>query len=495
LQLFRTPELREIEKTYGWVEPPLMERAGSAAAEKARTMLADDGPVLVLAGPGNNGGDAFVAARHLRLWGYAVVVLFQGGAEKLPPDARVAHDRWLASGGAVSTGWPESDRFGLIVDGVFGTGLTRDPGGIYAEWITRANASGTPILALDAPSGLDADTGRAHAPTIRAARTVTFIALKPGLFTLDGPDHCGKVEMEDLGIRALPDSPGRLLTPATVRGLLRPRARDSHKGSFGSLGIVGGAPGMIGAAILAGRTALALGAGRVTLGCLGEIALDAGQPQLMFQQPENIPGTTHLTALLAGPGLGSSERALGILNALIALPLPLVLDADALNLLSENSDLSTGLVKRPAPTVLTPHPAEAGRLLGRSTASVQDDRIETALRLAQAFGAEVVLKGNGSVCASPDGFWWINASGNPALASAGMGDVLAGMIGAMLAQGLSAREALLLGVHLHGLAADELAAPRIGPLGVTAGEITDQARRILNRWVYGPKDVSTEAAG
>jgi ADP-dependent NAD(P)H-hydrate dehydratase / NAD(P)H-hydrate epimerase len=199
--------------------------------------------------------------------------------------------------------------------------------------------------------------------------------------------------------------------------------------------------------------------------------------------------------LLAGPGLGGSERALGILTALIALPLPLILDADALNLLSENSDLSTGLVKRPAPTVLTPHPAEAGRLLGKSTISVQDDRIETALRLAQAFGAEVVLKGNGSVCASPDGFWWINASGNPALASAGMGDVLAGMIGAMLAQGLSAREALLLGVHLHGLAADELVAQRIGPLGVTAGEITDQARRILNQWVYEPKDVSTEAAG
>jgi hydroxyethylthiazole kinase-like uncharacterized protein yjeF len=472
-----------------------MERAGSAAAEKARTLLTDDESVLVLAGPGNNGGDGFVTARHLQHWGYRVVVLFRGGAEGLPSDARAAYDRWLASGGAVSASWPESDHFGLIIDGLFGTGLTRDPAGIYAEWIARANASGVPILALDVPSGLDADTGRAHAPTISAAATLSFIALKPGLFTLDGPDHCGRVGLADLGIRTLPDSPGHLLTGSTVEGLLRPRARNSHKGSFGSLGIVGGAPGMIGAAILAGRTALGLGAGRVTLGCLGEIAFDPGQPQLMFQQAENLPGTAHLTTLLAGPGLGNSERALGVLDTCIALPLPLVLDADALNLLAEHSDLSTWLAKRPAPTVITPHPAEAGRLLGTSTADVQNDRVAIALRLAQAFGAEVVLKGNGSVCASPDGFWWINASGNAALASAGMGDVLAGMVGAMLAQGLGAREALLLGVHLHGLAADELVAQGVGPLGVTAGEIADQARRILNRWVYGPKDVSTERAG
>lgn len=455
-----------------------MERAGAAAADVAADMMKDrSGEILIVAGPGNNGGDAFVAARLLRERGYRPTVVFAGDAGKLPADARAAHAAWQAAGECVAEIPPKP--FALAIDGLFGIGLARRLEGRYAALVAQINALGIPVLSLDAPSGLDGDTGKVLGCAVRAARTATFMALKPGLLTLDGPDHCGDISLHDLGIPS-EECDGLLVAPELFRAHLIPRLRNSHKGSFGSVGIVGGAPGMAGAALLAGRAALQLGAGRVYLGMLERLACDPLQPELMLRGAEEVFDLA--TVLAIGPGLGQSAAAAELLRRAIATPLPLVLDADALNLLAAHPVFAGTLAHRAHPTVMTPHPAEAARLLGTGTAEIQADRVAAALLLAQRFNADVVLKGSGSVLASADGAWAINACGNPGLASAGSGDVLTGFVAALLAQGWPASKALMGAVHLHGAAADELAAAGCGPIGMTAAEIVPAARRLLNRW-------------
>lgn len=469
-----------------------MERAGLAAAEIARELAPGDGSaVLVLAGPGNNGGDALVVARHLLASHFKVDVVFPGDANALLPDAKAAYQAWIAAGGACQAALPSHRRWGLVIDGLFGIGLRRPLTDMYAELVTQVNQLHLPTLALDIPSGLQADSGCALGPTIRATHTVSFIALKPGLLTGDGPDYCGQIMLRSLDMEALmPEAEGCELQQSTVDKLLAPRPRNSHKALFGSVGIIGGASGMTGAALLAGRAALKLGAGRVYLGLLDPDApaLDPQQAELMLRKLDAVFEIEHLTCLVVGPGLGQSAQAVQCLSRAIAGKLPLVLDADALNLLARDENLRTQLSQRPAPTLITPHAAEAARLLCTDTETVRQQRLETAKTLAKQFNCNVVLKGAGSICvAPPDPWrpWYINRSGNPGLASAGTGDVLSGMIGAFLAQGLNARDALLLAVYLHGAAADELVAQGIGPIGLTASEVIDAARRLLNRWVYG----------
>ncbi|HSQ03028.1 MAG TPA: NAD(P)H-hydrate dehydratase, partial [Burkholderiales bacterium] len=315
--------------------------------------------------------------------------------------------------------------------------------------------------------------------------TVTFIGLKPGLLTLDGPDHCGTLHVADLAIDAAGLLPphGSIIGQALLRDAVRPRALNTHKGDFGSVGIVGGATGMVGAALLAGRAALKAGAGRVYLGLLaaGAPAVDFVQPELMLRASDEVLALQHLTALAVGPGLGQNEAALSVLSRALESTVPLVIDADGLNLIGARNGLKQTLQARKAPTVLTPHPAEAARLLGCRTDEVQGDRLAAALRLASSLCCGVVLKGAGSICAWPDGTWAINDSGNPGMASAGMGDVLTGLIAALLAQGCDARTALAAGVHLHGAAADDLVAQGHGPVGLTAGELVDAARSLINR--------------
>src|SRR5207302_10990873 len=275
----------------------LMERAGLAAASTARDLLAGCAPrVLILAGPGNNGGDAFVVARTLKRWFFDVAVAFHGNAAKLSADAGAAHKAWIDAGGTTSPGWPDRDDWGLIVDGLFGIGLTRPVEGIAAEWIARANASGTRILALNIPSGLNADTGVAYAPTMRASATATFIALKPGLLTADGPDHCGDVSVHALELDAtalLPPQGHRLdwaMVSTALPDVLKRRRRNVHKGTFGTLAIVGGSDGMVGAAILAARAGALLGAGKVWLGLAASArpAVDMLQPELMLRDAEKV---------------------------------------------------------------------------------------------------------------------------------------------------------------------------------------------------------------
>ena len=459
--IYLTQDIRRIEQANANL--PLMERAGAAAAEVAVSLLSDKGKdVLILAGPGNNGGDAKVVARILKEKFFRVSVA--GKTEEIPKEIR----------------------WNLVIDGLFGIGLSRPIEGEHAKLVEYANAQTCPVLALDIPSGLNSDTGQVLGRAVRAAHTITFIGLKPGLLTLDGPDHCGQVTVSDLDIKFNSKNSGHgwLAEPTLFANVLKPRARNFHKGMAGSVAVIGGAAGMAGAALLAGRAALKLGAGRVYVGLLEPLTLDPGAPELMLRHPDDALGLD-LDAIVIGPGLGQGERAETLLGAVLASDIPCVLDADALNLIAQNEDLRKACARRTAETLLTPHPAEAARLLAQKTADVQADRLKATRNLSQNLNAHVVLKGNGSIIAARDGHWFINTSGNPGMASAGMGDVLAGILGALLAQKYSGETALVLGTHLHGCAADECVRSGKGPVGLTAGELIKPARRLWNSWIKG----------
>ncbi len=461
--IYLTADIRRIEQAAGTVTPTLMERAGAAAAGLAARLASERGKdILVLAGPGNNGGDARVVATILKESFSRVTVATN--PSQIPQDAR----------------------WGLVVDGLFGIGLARNIEGDYARLVEFANAQSCPVLALDIPSGLESDTGRVLGRAVRATHTITFIALKPGLLTLDGPDHCGEMSVAGLGLdaRALVRPSAWVAEPELFATALKRRPKNFHKGQAGSLTILGGASGMVGAALLAGRAALKLGAGRVYVGLLDHEApgVDPGAPELMLRHPDDALGQ-ELDAIVVGPGIGQGERAATLVGAALASDIPCVLDADALNLVAENDDLRSACARRRAETLATPHPAEAARLLELKTSDVQADRVAAAKRISRELNAHVVLKGNGSVIAARDGHWFVNTSGNPGMASAGMGDVLAGILGALLAQRYSGESALALGVHLHGAAADELARSGAGPVGLSASELVEPARRIWNSWL------------
>jgi len=451
--IYLTENIRRIERGCGVPEPELMQRAAGAAADLAQRIISDQKDVLVLAGPGNNGGDARVMAKLLEERFFRVTVASKRDEAPDKP-------------------------WGLVVDGLFGIGLAREVAGDHAALVDYANAQRCPVLALDIPSGVHSDSGRVLGRAVRATHTITFIALKPGLLTLDGPDHCGEIEVADLGVRNTMAPSAWVAEPGLFKELLKPRPRNFHKGKAGSLGILGGAAGMTGAALLAGRAALKLGAGRVYVGMLEETSIDPVTPELMLRHPDDALGQD-LDALVVGPGLGGSERAQALLGAVLASDLPCVLDADALNLLAGDQDLRAVCLKRRADTLVTPHPGEAGRLLGLSVGEVQNHRLAAARAIAAALNAHVVLKGNGSVLVARDGHWFINATGNAGMASAGMGDVLSGILGALLAQRLSGEAALVLGVHLHGAAGDAAGAG----VGLTASELIDPARRLWNAWL------------
>ena len=459
--IYLTEDIRRIERDCGVPEPELMQRAAAAAADVATRLVSENAKdVLVLAGPGNNGGDARIVARLLAERFFRVHLVAQRDQIRDKP-------------------------WGLVVDGLFGIGLSREVAGEHASLVEYVNRQRCPVLALDIPSGLHSDSGRVLGHAVRATHTVTFIALKPGLLTLDGPDHCGEITLADLGLSA-----GRIVSPGAwiagheaFQNLLRPRPRNFHKGMAGSVGVLGGASGMAGAALLAGRAALKMGAGRVYVGLLDEsLSIDLQNVELMLRHPDDALGQD-LDAIVVGPGLGGGERAETLLGAALASDLPCVVDADALNLISENEDLRHACARRSADTLLTPHPAEAGRLLAIATAEVQADRVKAVKILASNLNAHVVLKGAGSILVARDGHWFVNTSGNAGMASAGMGDVLAGILGALLAQRYSGESALVLGVHLHGTAADDLVESGIGPVGLTAGETIVAARRRWNAWL------------
>ena len=473
----------------------LMEQAGRSCADHAEKLLVDRrGPIVVLAGPGNNGGDAFVAARELRKRFHDIDVIFAGDASGLPDDAAMAYRNYIAAGGTTMPA-PRTQSAALIIDGLFGVGLSRAVSAPWAGLIEWANHTGAPILAIDVPSGLDAVTGHAFDPVIRAHTTLALIALKPGMLTGDGPDACGAIVLDTLGLDVDMQPHGVCLDwsglAAALPEVLARRTRNVNKGTFGTLGILGGTEGMGGALILAGRAALRTGAGKVWLGFLmaNPPKLDSGMPELMLRHAGVVLDASP-DAVVIGPGLGTSEAARSLLARTLALPIPIALDADALNIIARDNALQALVAQRAAPTLATPHPGEAARLLGITTEDVQRDRMGAANALARRMQASVVLKGSGSVIVHRDASWAINTSGGPALATAGSGDVLCGMLGALLAQRIPAHVALPLAVCLHGAAADHLVANGIGPLGLTASELPNAARTLLNaathQGTFGP---------
>ncbi|MGH8806376.1 MAG: NAD(P)H-hydrate dehydratase [Noviherbaspirillum sp.] len=495
--------IRDIEQSALAALPPgtLMQRAGRAAAALAGTLIPASNKkaaVLILVGPGNNGGDALETAHLLAQAGMQICVLLCADSARMPDDARQAFAR--AQGSAVrfltdvSDALVKSGHWDLVIDGLFGIGLTRPISGALRSVVEAVNALTCPILSLDVPSGLDADTGGIvgeDGVAIKATGTITFIANKAGLHTNDGRDHAGEVHLAELDIDRChfqAATCAHLNAVESFASFSRKRPHNSHKGSFGDVIVIGGAHGMTGAAILTARAAAKCGAGRVLAAFVDEApAYDSMQPELMCRRAHDMDFTS--AALVAGPGMGTSRAAHDLLAKALHVRSPLVLDADALNLIASEPGLQQILAQRTLPAIITPHPLEAARLLQVTTKEIQADRVSAARKLAQQFGAIAVLKGSGSIIARPDGEIAINTTGNPALATAGTGDVLAGVCGALLAQAFPAWNAALAATWLHGKAADALVAQGIGPIGLTASELIPCIRTLLNRLTENPARV------
>jgi ADP-dependent NAD(P)H-hydrate dehydratase / NAD(P)H-hydrate epimerase len=493
--LYSVTEIRAVEQSAQAALPPftLMQRAGDASARFALELLGDnrcDKHALILAGPGNNGGDALETAARLAQAGAQVTVLLFADTTKQSSDSRQALERAKAShvrfgDAAEFHSLVASNRWAIVVDGLFGIGLARALESPFNELIALIDTLPCPVLALDVPSGLDADTGNivgTDGVALHATHTITFIGDKPGLHTCFGRDYAGIVRVANLNIEASRFKPAHahLNAPENFAESLRPRPQNSHKGTYGDAIVVGGAHGMSGAVILAARAAAKCGAGRVFAAFVAEApAYDSVQPELMCRLAQDMD-LAHGT-LIVGPGLGTSSDARHLLAKALDADTPLVLDADGLNLLAADTGLQDKLAERKRSALLTPHPLEAARLLGVTATQIQADRLAAARALAERFNAIVILKGSGTVIAQPRGEIAINTTGNAALATGGTGDVLAGVCGALLAQSWPTWHAALAAVWLHGRAADILTKEGVGPIGLTATELIPQIRTELNQ--------------
>ncbi|MBK7000629.1 MAG: NAD(P)H-hydrate dehydratase [Rhodoferax sp.] len=454
-RLFRCDVARALEVSAAAELPPhtLMQRAGLAVARLALAVAPHARMIWVPCGPGNNGGDGFEAARHLKIWGKSPVVTCLGAAERLPADAAAAYAAAVQSGVTFADAVPA--QYDLCMDALFGIGRLRAFDARCSEWIAQINTHTAPVIAVDVPSGLDADTGVAGPLHVKADVTVSLLTLKPGLFTADGRAACGDIWFDSLGVAEPIGACAELHAVAQIATRAY-GAHNTHKGSYGDVAVVGGQQGMAGAALLAARAALHGGAGRVLVGLLdgAPFPLDFCQPELMLRSLPDLDFTA--MTVVAGCGGGGAIHA--HMEKILAQSRQLVLDADALNAIACDASLQNGLRnrrdRRECVTVLTPHPLEAARLLGMDTVEIQANRLEAACELAQKFSCTVVLKGSGSVIAAPGKLPRINASGNARLATAGTGDVLAGLIGARLATGDEGFSAACDAVYLHGKAAD-----------------------------------------
>lgn len=501
LPLFDTDASRTLEARAAAMLPghALMQRAGHAVACLARAVAPHAGRVCIVTGPGNNGGDGHEAAVHLVRAGLNVVLVALGDSANAPDDARIAMRLSHAAGITVRPASAAASSFAalgpddLVIDALFGRGLSRPAEGAIGDMIEAMNAQAAPVLAVDMPSGLPGDTGQLQhgSPCVCARWTLALLSLAPGLFTARGREVAGEVWFDDLGVVPSPDvaTPvahlaGAGLLSVTAAG----RPHDAHKGRFGDVWVVGGGPSMGGAALLAGRAAAAAGAGRVHVVPLdhGMSLIDPVHPELMFVPSSSLAevgqaGRLDAATVVAGCGGGTAIRTW--LPLLLSRAPRLVLDADALNALAADDSLQT-LLRARAPrglvTVMTPHPLEAARLLGIDVMAVQSDRLAAARRLADFGRCAAVLKGSGSVVAAPEHMSSINPTGNAALSTPGTGDVLAGWIGGLWsAQSAAARWPQVAGedtkafevaravVYLHGAAA-EAAQPRGLSLGADA---------------------------
>ncbi len=508
MRLVGSAEMREIDRiaieVFGIPAPTLMDRAGRAVAEAALEMAAPKGRFVVICGGGNNGGDGYVAARLLCGAGRDARVFALVSAERLSPDARSVREQAQRAGVPIDEGVelaPLDAGVGdVVVDAIFGTGLSRAPEGPFSEAIVRiddARVAGARVVAVDVPSGLSADTGRAFGQCVRADRTVTFGFVKRGLVLHPGAAYAGEVSLADIGIP--PEAARRvpvgceMLKDVEVRMLVPPRAPDAHKGDAGRLLVVAGSPGKTGAAHLALTGALRGGAGLVTLAARAEVLPLAlsGRPEAMSV---SLPGDGPLSrgdlqtllgaakdadAVAIGPGIPRGPATAELLLAFLERARkPAVLDADALNALAETPSVLSSLG---VPLVLTPHPGEMARLCNVAVADVQADRVGIAVDRARAWKATVVLKGARTIVADPEGPPAIVPTGNAGLATGGTGDVLTGLCGALLAGGLPPPSAARVAAFVHGKAGD-LAAARFGERGLVAGDLGETIGAVWAEW-------------
>jgi hydroxyethylthiazole kinase-like uncharacterized protein yjeF len=468
--------LRKAEKqaadSLGITLYELMLRAGEAAFNLARDRYPDTHRWLVMCGHGNNGGDGYVVARLAQAAGIAVTLVAQESDKPLPEEAEQAREAWLNAGGAIHApeiAWP--DGVDLIIDGLLGTGLTSAPREEAARLIEKVNQHGAPVIALDIPSGLLAGTGAAPGAVVNANHTLTFIALKPGLLTGKAKDYVGELHCHALGLEPWlqgETAPIARLDSADLPRWLKPRKPTSHKGSNGRLVIIGGDHGTAGAIRMTGEAALRAGAGLVRVLTRSEniAPLITARPELMLHEltPEALEDSLEWAdVIVIGPGLGQQEWGKKALQKVENSRKPMLWDADALNLLAINPDKRQN-------RIITPHPGEAARLLNCAVSQIESDRLLAADRLVKRYGGCVVLKGAGTVVASHEGECGLIDVGNAGMGSGGMGDVLSGIIGALLAQKLNPYDAACAGCVAHGAAADVLA-DKFGTRGMLATDL------------------------
>jgi NAD(P)H-hydrate epimerase len=482
INLYRAAQVRELDRIAiqerGIPGFELMSRAGDEVFASIKKQWPDARSIAVFCGSGNNAGDGYIIAGLALDAGLQVCVYAVADPEKLNGDALIAYQKYSVAGGTVMAFQAgQAVKADVLVDALLGTGLDRPVAGLYAEAVQAINTHSSPVIAADIPSGLNADTGNVMGCAVRADCTVTFIGLKQGLFTGQAAEYCGEIRYAQLGV---PDDVFAGIEAAAMRVVKTPlsrRDRCAHKGSCGHVLIVGGELGYSGAARMAGEAALRVGAGLVSIATRPEHSgfMNLGRPELMCHGAETAEQLAVLLAkadvVVVGPGLGQSAWAKTLFNAAIKSGKAMVIDADGLNILAN------------APTakanwILTPHPGEAARLLNCSTADIQQDRFAAALSIQANYGGIAILKGAGTLIASEHRLA-VSNTGNPGMASGGMGDVLAGVIAGLLAQGLPLQDAAQQGVYNHGLAAD-LSAAKDGERGLLAGDLMPYLRQLVN---------------
>ena len=486
VEIYSVATVREIDRTAiedeGIPGYTLMTRAGAAAVRAARERFPDASRWQVVCGAGNNAGDGYVVARLAAQDGIVVSVAALVDPESLTGDAATAYGDFAAEGGVVMP-WDGTldDEASLLVDALLGSGLERDVSGEFAKAVMAMNSHRARVMALDIPTGVHGDTGRVMGTAVAADVTVTFVGLKTGLFAGEGAELCGTIVFDGLGVpehcRPHDKAMSRRISSRVLRRCLKRRPRSAHKGDFGHVLVVGGGEGMPGAVRLAGEAALRTGAGLVSIATHPSHAtvIVGSRPELMSHGIEDAealgPLLERATAIAFGPGLGTSDWSRQLYAAVSQLELPCVWDADALNLLAETPAKSER-------RIITPHPGEAGRLIGEGTAAVQDDRRAALDALQDKYGGVVVLKGSNTLVTSKKKVPWLCTAGNPGMASPGMGDVLTGIIVALLAQRLGKEASAVVGVEAHARAGDRAA--RAGERGTIASDLLAELRSVVN---------------
>jgi NAD(P)H-hydrate epimerase len=498
---------RKASRYFGLKGLVLMENAGRGVAGIVdREVTGKNSRVTVLAGKGNNGGDGFVAARHLANKGFEVTVILLTDISDIKGNARINMDIWVRMGGSIETLKRTREikkhlslfkHSAVIVDAIFGTGLSSDVRGHYARLIDTINELSKPVISIDVPSGIDASTGKVFGCCVRADITATMAIPKIGLLTYPGADYSGRVEIVDIGIpKVLIEDdaiPWNMVNGNMVSDILKPRTRDCHKGSCGHVLVLAGSPGKTGAAYMTAMGALRAGAGLVTLGIPESLnnIMEVKTTEIMtYPLPETASKTlgensynetTGLmkgkAVLVLGPGLGVNRQAREfVLRIIENSTIPLLIDADGLNNIGGHTDI---LKRASVPLIITPHPGEMAKLIGMDVKSIQSDRVGVASEFSTRHNVITVLKGAGTITARPDGSIYINTSGNPAMATAGTGDILSGIIAGFIGQGYDAFNASIAGTYIHGLAGDTVA-KRIGETGMVATDLLEEIPGVVS---------------